>query len=632
MIPVLTGGENTDMTTEAPTRRLSAIMVADIAGFSSLMERDEVGTFSRVRNLLDSVAAPMIVRYGGRVIKTTGDGFLAEFPSATAALKCGVELQDSNYKRELEGSSDTRLHLRIGINSGDVIVDGDDVAGDGVNIAARLESLSPLDGVCVSGAVRDQVREDIGVDFHDLGQLLVKNITRPIRAYKIDLFPESDASDAKSSRKPARGGIRRLANPTAIAALLATLALAGTIFVSKAPSVVPAATLSIVPTVAVLPLDADESSAYLGDGIAQDILASLTRLSGIHVIARDSVIKQRGRSPEEVARELKVRYVLKGTIRRLPGEWRVTTELMDTESRRQVWAGRYEVPEKDIFKVQDDIVEQIVAATSAQVTRSELDRIRRKPTEDLTAYDLFLKGRDLRWRYERESNLEARRLLEKAVQTDEGFAEAHVQLGRTWLTGVNLGWDGKEGWEQARIAAVRAIAIDGSTSSAHAILARVLVPRRQFDEAHSAATKALELNPNDAEGLQLIAEVYTFVGRAGDALVLMARAMKLNPHYPPIYAMVAGRAALYSGQFDQAVGSLRECASRAPNIWPCRAYLAAALVKAGREDEAKTELEEYRRLVPSATTRTLSEQATFRNPTDVELLVGSLKKIGLPAE
>lgn len=621
------------MITEGPARRLSAIMVADIAGFSSLMERNEVGTFSQVRNLLDTIAAPMIVRYGGRVIKTTGDGFLAEFSSANAALKCGIELQDRNYKRELEQSSDTRLHLRIGINLGDVIVDGDDVAGDGVNIAARLEALSPLDGLCVAGAVRDQVREDIGVDFHDLGQLLVKNIARPIRAYKIDLFPESDASDAKTSRKPAQAEIRRFASPLAIAAaLLATLVLAGAIFVSKAPHSVPTAVLSVVPTIAVLPMDADESSAYLGDGIAQDILASLTRLPGIHAIARDSVIKQRGRSPEEVARELKVRYVLKGTIRRLPGEWRVTTELMDTESRRQVWAGRYEVPEKDIFKVQDDIVEQIVAATSAQVTRSELDRIRRKPTEDLTAYDLFLKGRDLRWRYERESNLEARRLLEKAVQADEGFAEARVQLGRTWLTGANLGWDGKEGLEQARIEGARAVAIDGSMSSAHAILAQVLVRRRQFDEAHRAATKALELNPNDAEGLQLIAEVYTFVGRAGDALALMARAMKLNPHYPPIYAMVAGRAALYSGQFGQAVGSLRECASRAPNIWPCRAYLAAALVKIGREDEAKMELEEYRRLVPDASARTLSERVTFRNPTDVELLVGSLKKIGLSAE
>jgi class 3 adenylate cyclase len=235
MIPVRTNGESTDMTAEGPTRRLSAIMVADIAGFSSLMERDEVGTFSRVRSLLDSVAAPMIVRYGGRVIKTTGDGFLAEFPSATAALKCGVELQGSNYKRELDGSSDTKLHLRIGINLGDVIVDGDDVAGDGVNIAARLESLSPLDGLCVAGAVRDQVREDIGVNFQDLGQLLVKNIARPIRAYKIDLFPVSDASDAKVSRKTALTGFRRFANPIAIAALMATLALAGAIFVWKAP-------------------------------------------------------------------------------------------------------------------------------------------------------------------------------------------------------------------------------------------------------------------------------------------------------------------------------------------------------------------------------------------------------------
>lgn len=621
------------MSADDETRRLSAIMLADIAGFSSLMERDELGTFSRVRSLRETLAAPTIGRHGGRVVKTTGDGFLAEFPSAIAAVKCGIELQRSIHACELERAVDTRLHLRIGINVGDVIVDGDDLAGDGVNIAARLEPLSPRDGLCVSGTVRDHIREDLGVEYSDLGHLQVKNIARAIRAYRVDLYPEHGASGSRTDGGGVLARIRRFAKPLTVLVLLALLAAAGWVIVGHvSPSSPSAAAPSDPPSIAVLPFTADESSAYLGDGIAQDIVGSLTRLSGLHTVARDSVLKQRDRLPQEIALELRVRYVLKGTIRKLNREWRISVELTDTESRRQVWAEKYEAPEKDIFKVQNDIVEHIVAKTSAHVTRSELDRIRRKPTGDLTAYDLFLKGRDLRWRYERGTNLEARSLLEKAVQADAGFAEARVELARTWLTGANLGWDGKEGLEQARSEAAQAVALDGSMASAQAILAQVLVRRRQFNEAQLAAKKALDLNANDAESLQLIAEVFTFIGSAGDAVALMARAMKLNPHYPPIYAMVAGRAALYSGHLDQSVGLLRECASRAPNIWPCRAYLAAALVQVGREDEGKAELAEYRKLVPDASASKLRERVTFKKPEDIDLLVKSLERIGLPAQ
>jgi adenylate cyclase len=304
--------------------------------------------------------------------------------------------------------------------------------------------------------------------------------------------------------------------------------------------------------------------------------------------------------------------------------------LTDTSTRRELWAQNYDIVAGDLFRLQDELVQQIVVATSAQVTRTELERIRRKPTTDLTAYDLFLKGRDLRWRYDRESNVASRKLLEQAVEADPRFAEARVELGRSWLTGSNLAWDGPEALEQARDQAAQAIALDGTLSSAHALLARTLIRWRQFDEAIQSARRAVELNSSDAESLQLVAEVLTFAGQPGEALTLINRAMLLNPHYPPIYAMVAGRAALMAGDLTQAASLLRQCATRAPSIWPCRAFLAVALERSGKHQEARLDVNEYLRIAPGTTAGKLQQRLSFRNDVDVLIILDALKSAGLP--
>lgn len=605
---------------ESLPRRLAAILAADVAGYSRLSAEDEEGTIAALharRRIVDD----LIARHGGRIANTAGDSVIAEFASPIHAIHAAMETQIAVAELNRGIPENRVVAFRIGINLGDVIDHDGDLLGDGVNIAARIEQVCPVGEVCVSGEIRQLAEGKLAYRFEDRGTPPMKNIRRPVRVFRV-LHEQSRPIPLDSASRPKSRRYLALA----LALVLAVAAAVGFRHLTTADS----DPRSSVPAVAVLPFAAEAESAYLGDGIAQDILTQLTRLPGLQVVARDSTIRYRGQSADDAAKGLSVRYILQGTVSRSPAGLRISSRLTDTNTRRQLWAENYDISAGDLFRLQDELVQQIVVATSAQVTRTELERIRRKPTTDLTAYDLFLKGRDLRWRYDRESNSAARKLLEQAVQADSRFAEARVELGRTWLTGSNLAWDGPEALEQARDQAAQAIALDGTLSSAHALLARTLVRWRQFDEAIQSARRAVELNSSDAESLQLVAEVLTFAGQSSEALPLIRRAMLLNPHYPPIYAMVAGRAALMAGDLGQAVSLLRQCATRAPSIWPCRAFLAVALERSGKHQEARLEVNEYLRIAPGTTAGKLQQRLSFRNDGDISMILDALKSAGLP--
>lgn len=601
-------------------RRLAAILAADVAGYSRLSAEDEEGTIAALharRRIFDD----LIARHGGRIANTAGDSVIAEFASPVHAIHAAMETQSAVAELNRGIPEDKAVSFRIGINLGDVIDHDGDLLGDGVNIAARIEQACPVGEVCVSGEIRQLAEGRVVFRFEDRGTPPMKNIRRSVKVFRV-LHEKSRPIPLDAASKPKSRRFQAIA----LSFLVAVAAVLGFRYFSTTDN----DPRSTVPAVAVLPFAADADSTYLGDGIAQDILTQLTRLPGLQVVARDSTIKYRGESADDTAKGLGVRYILQGTVSRSPVGLRISSRLTDTSTRRELWAQNYDIVAGDLFRLQDELVQQIVVATSAQVTRTELERIRRKPTTDLTAYDLFLKGRDLRWRYDRESNVASRKLLEQAVEADPRFAEARVELGRSWLTGSNLAWDGPEALEQARDQAAQAIALDGTLSSAHALLARTLIRWRQFDEAIQSARRAVELNSSDAESLQLVAEVLTFAGQPGEALTLINRAMLLNPHYPPIYAMVAGRAALMAGDLTQAASLLRQCATRAPSIWPCRAFLAVALERSGKHQEARLDVNEYLRIAPGTTAGKLQQRLSFRNDVDVLIILDALKSAGLP--
>src|SRR5215469_5568290 len=510
-------------------RKLAAILHADVAGFSRLMGEDEAGTHRALTELRAAVD-PLIASHGGRIVGTAGDSLLADFPSVVDALSCAVEMQRASRAVNDPVAPNRRLELRIGVNLGDVIVDGDDIFGDGVNIAARLEALAEPGTVCISQTVYDQVRNKLALDYRPLGSHRVKNIAEPVRAYAVGL-------PAEALRQQRHWPVLAAAAVTAVLVVagLAVWALHDRLGwdlpglgiapkPAEVASLAAPARLAGRPSIAVLPfknLSGDTSQNFFSDGITEDVITALGRFSNLLVIAKSASFPFRGSnaSPAEIGRLLDARYLLEGSVRRAGDRMRVNVELTEAATGVHVWSETYDAEVKDIFAVQDDIARRVVGAAAVKLTRFERERVLTAPTENLAAYEYVLRGRDFLAHPTREQNDEAQKMFQRAIDLDPSYAAAYAALGGSHFETVVSGWTEfvRDELDQAEALAQKALRLDPTTTSAYRLLGSINNYKRRYDLALGQIDRALEINPGDADSYQARGNVLVWAGRAAEA-------------------------------------------------------------------------------------------------------------------
>jgi len=564
-------------------RKLAAIMMADIAGFSRLMERDESATFARLQHLRDAVTQPKIDAYGGRLVKTTGDGFLVEFASATDALCCALDIQRDLTAREAERSTDDRMRLRIGINVGDIIVDGDDIAGDGVNIAARLETLALPGGICISGTVREQIHDDLGIALSDLGPQKLKNITREVRAFAV-----TPTSGAVETPGDTHGPHTAFANARHTAAQLRQDTSS--------------------PSIAVLPFVnlGDEENEYFADGLAEELLNVLAKIRGLRVASRTSAFFFKGKDVDlpTVAQKLNVGAVLEGSVRRSGQRVRITAQLIDAASDVHLWSEIYDRTLDDIFAVQSDIANAVVSelrvallgdrpatGTSSDVI-AEVQAAERGRSHDPEAYRLYLQGRFYVLRITEADVARGVGFYRHALDRDPTFAIAWAGLARAYHAQAGRGWRPvAEGMEQARAAAQTALELEPELPEGHIALGWVLADYDwDWKSAKTEMDRALALAPGDGDVHRASASLAMQFGRLEEAIALARRAVALDPLSKPAH-VVLGDCFMRAGLLDDAIGSLQLALDLAPNAGITHYILSCARLLQGRADDALDEAE-----------------------------------------
>ncbi len=571
-------------------RRLTTILVADIVGFSRQMASDEEGVVTRLKALRTAVIDPRIAAGGGRLIKTMGDGFLIEFPSVVAAVRTAIAIQTEMGERGASEPEARRLRLRMGINVGDIVIDGDDILGDGVNIAARLEPMAPAGGICISRAVYEQVRGKVDVDLMPMGAKQLKNIPELVEVWHIKVDDAAPAAAAPAPAMPEK------------------------------------------PSVAVLPFDnmsADPEQDYFADGITEDIITELSRLPALLVIARNSTFTYKGKATkvQDVCRDLQVRYVLEGSVRKAGQRIRVTAQLIDGSSGGHVWAERYDRDLADIFAVQDDVTTQIVRALKVKLTDSKSAPTPRVEPENAEAYDCVLRAREQYRLYSTEGNAVARELCEKAIALAPNYAEAHAGLAETYVQDWFLG--DPQALDRAFASAQTAERLDPSLPLVYEALSSVYLFRRQHDKALAAARRWLEVEPGDAEAYANLAGNLHFAGEPEPVAELIETATRLNPHYPFYYPLYAGQALFTMRRFQEAAGLIRRSIARNPHALPPHFYLAAAYGQLAEDGLARDALAEARKISPEFSLARARAVTPYRREEDLNLLLDGLRRAGL---
>ncbi len=583
-------------------RRLAAILATDVVGYSRLIRADEEGTIAALKTLRSDLIDPKIAEHHGRIVKLMGDGMLAEFPSVVDAVRAAVETQQAVAEHNASLPEDRWIEFRVGINLGDVVIDGDDIQGDGVNIAARLEGMAEPGGICISGKVYEEVRDRIDVPFEDLGEQAVKNIDRPVRVW------------------------RWLAGDGA--------ALAGPI---EATLPLP---LPDKPSIAVLPFDnmsGDPDQEFFADGIAEDIITQLSKFRSLFVIARNSSFSFKGQALDikEVGQKLGVRYVVEGSVRRAGNRVRITAQLIDAVADAHLWAEHYDRELDDIFAVQDEVTQAIVTAIEPTLGSAELERARRVPTGKLDAWEAFQRGLWHVFRYKRDDNAKAQEFFRRATEIDGGFAPAHAGLAYTLFLSVMLGFGDDPALSVAAAyeAAQRAVALDPDDAFCQMTIGRIHEMTGAHDAAISAYEKALALNPNDASAHYLMGWALVFSERPEEGLQYVDDAIRLSPRDPRLWGFLTskGMAFIAMARFEEALAWCRKATAQ-PNAG-VRAHFAeiVALVQLERIDEARQALDRVFAIKPDLDMNFVRNVAATMYPALAERYVDGLRKAGLEA-
>jgi len=585
------------MAEERPKRRLAAILASDVVGYSRLMGVNEERTLAQLQAHQRELLEPSISEHRGRIVKTTGDGMLVEFASVVDALRCATEIQRSMTERNAEVPTAERIEFRIGINVGDIMSEGGDIFGDGVNVAARLEALADPGGICVSGRVQEDARGKFDIPFEDAGEQRLKNIAWPVRVYKVRLGGET-------------------------------------------PTAVPALSLPDKPSIAVLPftnMSGDAEQEYFADGVTEDLITALSRIRWFFVIARNSCFAYKGQSTDirDVARKLGVAYVLEGSVRKAGNRVRVTAQLIDGGSGNHVWAQRYDRDLEDIFSVQDEITETLAGAIEPELGKAERERARTRRPDDLRAWDLCQRGLWHTYKRTRQDLADAQHMFRQAIEIDPGLARAYAAAEEAFFFQFVGGYvdTGEAAKADALRFAEKAVQLDGEDAFNRYALGRALTLVRRHDSAVFELRKAIELNPSFAQAHSALAMALATGGHPEEALPHIELAMRLSPQDPYFGQFLVRRAeaCLFSGRVEEAVEAA-ERSLREPNIqWSRWAILAAAQAHLGRLEGARRSIEALRILRPEIDLAFTRDYWPIADAKALEYLLDGLRKAGLSA-
>jgi TolB-like protein/Flp pilus assembly protein TadD len=589
------------MAEERVERRLAAIWAGDIAGYSRLMGTDEEGTLRQLKVHRKEIVDPKITEHRGRIVKTTGDGLLVEFGSVVDAVRCAVDIQRGMIERNADIPTDKRIEFRIGINVGDIIIDANDIYGDGVNVAARLEALAEPGGVMVSRNVYDQVRDKLSFGFEDMGEQLVKNIARPVGVHRVSLVDN-----------------------------------AAPITISGAAVAKTEALSSGRPSIAVLPfanMSGDAEQEYFADGISEDIITGLSKLRWFFVIARNSSFAYRGKAVDvkRAATELRVRYVLEGSVRKGGNRVRITAQLIDAATGNHLWADRYDGDLTDVFALQDEITRKVVAAIEPKLLEAEGIRSQKRSAEDLDAWDMVIQANSLFWRLTKADGDAAIAILRRAVERYPDYGPAHSMLAFMLLLSQLIGWKIEESLgKQAVTYAERAAELDDSDPWAHLALGYAAFSIRRTDEAVEEFQRALDLNPNFAAAHGYMALALGLAGRSEEAIAHGEQAIKMSPQDPQnaIFNTAIAAAHYLAGRYAEAVVFGRKALQQRTQFTSGHRIYVASLAQAGQIGEAREQLLRLKKVLPELTIAWIKQYVPYTTGPMEKFLEG-MRKAGL---
>ena len=580
------------------TRRLAAVLAADVAGYSRLIGADEAGTLAAFKTIKADLFDPTLAAHHGRLVKTTGDGFLAEFSSVVDALHCATEVQAQMAERNATVSTDKRIDFRIGINVGDIVVEDGDIFGDGVNVAVRLEGVAEPGGICVSARVQEDAAGKLNLCFDDIGEQQLKNIARPVRVYRV-----RDVATAKTQSAPE----------------------------------LPALPLPDKPSIAVLPfinMSGDPDQEFFADGIAEDIITALSRYSSLFVIARNSCFtyKERAIDVKQVGRELGVRYVLEGSLRKAGNRVRVTGQLVEAETGKHVWAERYDRDLADIFALQDEITGAVTIAIAPAIAHAERKRAMRTAPGSLDAWTAYQRGLWHVFKISREDDALAQKYFQQAIDIDPAFAGGYKGLAVAYLQAATLFHTRSpaEAYRSAEALARQAIALDSTDAEAHSTLATAMLRHGDYDGALAQAEIALAMSPNLALAQGTLGEALIFSGQPKKGLVAVRTSIRLDPHDPKLANRLNNLALGYyfSRDYEAAVEAAKRAVRSNPEYPLPYRRLAAALGQLGRTAEAKEALKRGIEIAPATFDMYVRQRVPWHRPEDYAHMREGLRKAG----
>jgi len=629
------------LSAEKPKRKLAAILSASAEGYSLLMGEDEAATLQILKGHRQAMCS-LVEKHQGRVVDTRGDNLLAEFASVVGALECAVEIQKELKGRNEGLPKERRLSFRIGIHLGDVIVEEGKIYGDGVNVAALLDSLADGGGICISRSAHDQVKNKLDVGYQDLGQRGVENISESVRVYRVVLEP-----DLKWKKIGKLWSRMKQWQKVALTIGIALLQVGGGLVVKKyfdRPPFPPVSTASVQkavvplpdkPSIAVLPFEnmtGDPRQEYFADGFTEQIITTLSKIQALFVISRNSTFSYKGKpvKVQQVSEEFGVRYVLEGSIQKSGDRIRINVQLIDAIPGQHVWAESYDRDLKDIFGLQDEVILKITSAMSVNLTAGEQARAWAKGTKSLEAYLKFMQGREYRYKGNRESNALARRMAEEAIALDPKYAEAYVLLGVTYYQEVFQGTSRpKDVIPKATELIQKALSLNSSLADAHSALGVLYAWSGRYDEAIAEAERGVELDPNSGQVYFNLGFLLRMAGKPKEAIPVIQKALRLEPMAPDNYIRQLALDYFQAGDCKEALAVCEKGLKRQPDNLVSRVIMVAVYGSCGREAEARKEASEVLRINPKFSVESFMRNTPYKNPSDRDRVVQGLRKAGL---